>query len=798
MPLSPRGRYLLGSLLGLCGFWLNEATVSLLTQETPPFEFGGAAILVSFVSLGTGPGLLSALVSLTGLVARGAPADLAAVIFVVEAWATCLLYRRFGSLVVSVAVFWFTLGWVYDLAAYGGLLGVPLDVLTLLLIKQVFNGILNALIAEAVLRIPTVGSWLPARDSILPASLQQHVFNRVVFVVMIPGLALALLYAHTAYQGRIDRAQARLRQAVRDTSSAIHELLIQRENALDRRAHGIEMQQALRGPASSALLADFLGRIPGFAAVGLADEKGSLVAASPALGPRGEPVVGGSVADRDFFRQARESLRVVYAPLVLGPPCGAEPCARNPILVVAQPIVGRDAATRGVLFGTLDPALFASIAQQSAGDPEAITTLVDQDLRVIASRDPQRPVGSSLRGYLSAEASGAAPASFAYLPPLHGSQEGDTSLERRHSAYQKIPLAGWGVLVDVPARSLYRDMMPAAYRILVFLVLTLSLLYVALSQLARRVSGPLLAINGAAHVIAEGRFPGQGSLEALAANPIGEIRSVALHFLTMRDALAYRDSLTGLPNRQLFLDRLSLALAQARRNRECLAVLFLDLDRFRVIEDSLGHAAGNDLLRGVAYRLRHCVREGDTIARLGADEFAVLIREVAREEDAVRVARKLLDSLRPSFLLREREVVVTASVGISLYPSDGEAPETLLKNADTAMYRAKAEGHDAYRLYTAAMNDRALERLALENALRKAISQDELLVHYQPLVDLRSGRVEGAEALLRWRHPDLGLLDPGKFLSLAEGSGSSCRSTPGSCARPAPGPASGTTAPAPR
>ncbi|HEY2944438.1 MAG TPA: EAL domain-containing protein [Vicinamibacteria bacterium] len=236
-------------------------------------------------------------------------------------------------------------------------------------------------------------------------------------------------------------------------------------------------------------------------------------------------------------------------------------------------------------------------------------------------------------------------------------------------------------------------------------------------------------------------------------------------------SLAYHDSLTGLPNRRLFQDRLSVAVAQAHRNAQRLAVLFLDLDRFKSVNDSLGHAAGDRLIQEVAERLRTCLREGDTVARLGGDEFTLLLPGVAQVVDAARVAEKVLDALRVPFLIDDRELLATASIGISLYPEDGRDADTLVKNADNAMYRAKQQGRDNYQLCAPALNATALERLALESSLRHAVGQDELVLHYQPVLDLVSGRVESMEALLRWRHPELGLVPPADFIPLAEMTG---------------------------
>ncbi|HET7433366.1 MAG TPA: EAL domain-containing protein [Thermoanaerobaculia bacterium] len=235
--------------------------------------------------------------------------------------------------------------------------------------------------------------------------------------------------------------------------------------------------------------------------------------------------------------------------------------------------------------------------------------------------------------------------------------------------------------------------------------------------------------------------------------------------------LAYHDALTGLPNRPLFIDRLIVALAHAHRAHAKLAVLFLDLDRFKDINDSLGHSIGDALLKAVAERIRRCVREGDTVARFGGDEFTLLIPKIDQVEDAAKIGQKILETLKIPFDIHDQELFVTTSIGMSIFPNDGADPETLVRNADTAMYRAKEQGRDNYQLYAPAMNARALERLALENLLRKAIAQKELVLYYQPIIDAHTRVMTGVEALIRWRHPELGLLLPAHFISVAEISG---------------------------
>jgi diguanylate cyclase (GGDEF)-like protein/PAS domain S-box-containing protein len=236
--------------------------------------------------------------------------------------------------------------------------------------------------------------------------------------------------------------------------------------------------------------------------------------------------------------------------------------------------------------------------------------------------------------------------------------------------------------------------------------------------------------------------------------------------------LAYHDSLTGLPNRLLFRDRLNLALAHARREGHGgLALVFMDIDRFKVINDSLGHSRGDRLIQEVGKRLRAAVREADTVARLGGDEFTLLLPGVEDAVSAARVAQKALQALRPPIAIDDHELFVTASMGLSLCPADGRDAETLLKNADVAMYRAKDLGGDRYELFTPAMNAATAERLELESRLRRALVQEELELFYQPLVELPGGEIYGVEALLRWRLPGRGIVLPGEFMPLAEVTG---------------------------
>lgn len=237
------------------------------------------------------------------------------------------------------------------------------------------------------------------------------------------------------------------------------------------------------------------------------------------------------------------------------------------------------------------------------------------------------------------------------------------------------------------------------------------------------------------------------------------------------DHLAHHDHLTGLPNRLLFSDRLTQCLAHSERRKNALAVLFIDLDRFKLINDTLGHSVGDLLLKAVAERLHNNIREADTIARMGGDEFTIILSDVDNAHEIASVTRRVADVMSAPFVLAGQELFVTTSIGVSIYPTDGIDVETLVKNADSAMYRAKEQGRNNYQFYTEALNTAAVERMQLENSLRKALDREEFVLHYQPRVDVKTGAILGVEALVRWHHPELGLVPPAAFIPLAEETG---------------------------
>jgi diguanylate cyclase (GGDEF)-like protein len=459
--------------------------------------------------------------------------------------------------------------------------------------------------------------------------------------------------------------------------------------------------------------------------VSIADANGAIVESTRPEGPQ-------NVADQDMFRRQRNGDAFFVEQLPKGPTAGAK-------LQFSRRLSAPNGAFDGVVIVAVDADYFVSGYESAKMGKHGVIGLLGTDGVFRVTRSGDAVFSGDALNYAAAVAGG-------------DDDETDAAVTRsRWDGVQRwtsarelygFPLA---VLVGL---SVDEQMAGAKAQMRATLgwAAAGSLLLVILTGLLGRMSWQLV----------------QGRLRE------GETK---LAHAARVEYLAYHDGLTGLPNRSMFSKFLSQSISEAHRYKRHLAVAFLDLDRFKQINDTLGHEAGDQLLQEVAIRLKGCIRDSDTVARLGGDEFVVLLPELQDEKYAALVAQKILAAAAKPFTLMGQEFRVTASIGISTYPQDGFDEQTLTKNADIAMYQAKAEGKNNFQFYSEKLNANSLERLTLESSLRHALERNEFRLHYQAKRDIASGKITGMEALLRWEHPDLGTVAPMQFIPVAEETG---------------------------
>jgi diguanylate cyclase (GGDEF)-like protein len=459
--------------------------------------------------------------------------------------------------------------------------------------------------------------------------------------------------------------------------------------------------------------------------VSIADRRGVLVDST-------RPLHGQNIAQADYFRSQIET-----DAFFVGQPSASS--AGDPNLEFSERLNAADGAFDGVVVVAVDPAYFVSGYDSTKLGEEGVLGIVGSDgvIRIRRTGDLESS-GDRI--------------DYAAMIPNPSAEDLETTVSA--SSWDGVPR--W-----TSARELY------GFPLAVFVGLS------AHEQLAaarhatrvyvwRAVAGSLLAILLTTILGRMSRDLRRARMREAAAD---------LAHAQRAEYLAYHDGLTGLPNRGLFSKLLSQYISDANRNDRTLAVAFLDLDRFKRINDTLGHEIGDQLLNEVAARLTSCVRATDVVARLGGDEFVVLLPESDGEKQAAVVAQRILTVIAKPFILLGHEFRITSSIGLSIYPKDGLDEQTLTKNADIAMYQAKAEGKNNFQFYSEKLNANSLERLTLESSLRHALERNEFWLWYQAKYDLGSGRITGMEALLRWRHPDLGVVQPARFIPIAEETG---------------------------
>ncbi|HEY6898924.1 MAG TPA: EAL domain-containing protein, partial [Rhodocyclaceae bacterium] len=587
-------------------------------------------------------------------------------------------------------------------------------------------------------------------------TLRAHLFALALATLM-PGAVLLgyLIYADT--QHSIAEAKSSLRTLARIAATGTSRFLNTTHESMDQFARR-PLVRTLDGKHCDPVIYDFRDLFPRFANLTTITLDGMVVCSAVAQ-PGGKPV---DLSKTEWVQRALAKPEFLAGNPFIGPITGRW------VSVLVTPIRDERNTLRGFVGLPLDLQLYApSIEGVHLAAGMRMGIITGDGHLVWRSEDPEQLIGKYV---------GDLPAVKQSLAVKDGSFESQGSDGvARFYAVAPIPEVGWYAYVGMPSAQLYQQAADSARKTTLYGLLGLLASLALAVYLSRRIARPIRGISGAARAIKGGaktiRAPLDGPLEVV---------EVAGDFNTMVDAwmasldelrfLANHDVLTGLPNRMLLADRMTQAIARSRREQKLVAVCFLDLDKFKPINDQYGHESGDKLLIEVGQRIGGALRAGDTVARLGGDEFILLLNELDSVLEIEQTLSRLQMALTVPYLIEDREIEFSASIGVSIYPYDDSDPDTLLRHADHAMYVAKQLGKNRVSFFDAQQEQRVREWHQLRDEIRLGLRRDEFRLYYQPKVNMRTGQVVGAEALIRWQHPERGLLMPGDFLAAAEES----------------------------
>ena len=700
-------------------------------------------------------------------------------------WVDYFWHRRKRSMLLLDSLYWLAVSIIVSITYFSGRLPLHPQAFLFLLMKVLVNGVVNAFIAETVAVLIDChgvgnGGRLPSLQRILSTLFIAFVCLGALFLIsfgswqefrhMEADIRAQLEFTHQAVSVAIQNellGQARAVALLAEVAEPImaQPALVQRHTELIRKAN------------------------TGLLGLYVADDEGTSISFSPPFDESGQSNRGRSFADREYYAELIQTQRPTVSSLIMSEVFGGANRAATPLVIVGYPILG-ESGVLGYAAGLLDFSQFASILGPLIHVDDTIT-LIDRYNRVIGSSRPEISPGADFREIESHDYHHRLTEAIEHHMP---SQSGSLLEQWRRSHYvfreemRTNELAfdvPWTIIIERPISS-YIDRLYEYYNaglagFLVFLAVAGLAAILGSHWLGKPIrtlaalSQDLLARIRQRQEIdwPQGRVVEQAALidnyKEMTAAIKQHVDEIELYSKRL-EYLAQRDALTGLLNRGALGERLQGAVEFARANNSFFAVLFMDLDRFKLVNDTYGHDAGDAILVEVASRLRECFSDRAAIIRLGGDEFVVVLEGVADAEDVGGLIESFLAALRSPILVGEVEVAVGASIGVSCFPRDGTDANTLLRRADIAMYYAKQGGGDNYRFYDRDMDKGYLDSAQLTSDLRRAINEGELRLHFQPIVNCCTHQLVGLEALVRWQHPQLGLLLPNEFLPTAEES----------------------------
>lgn len=712
------------------------------------------------------------------------------IIFTCEALVVGMLGRRKNANIIAMdSIYWVLIGMPMSWLFHYSILNMTETTTLLIVIKQGVNGVFNALLATLVITYLPVRRWAGGAKANEPVSLLQTLFNLLMAFVMLTALAFMIkdnMWVKKEMESDIRTEIFAESSRIADSLTSWHMEHMEALTGLARQAAKTDMQPSVRLQQSTE---DFKEALPDFVRIHVDSAAGTSITFAPAIDENGRPSVGLNFSDRPYYQKLKSTLKPVMSDIFTG-----RVGVPAPVVTMGVPVISEN-SFNGYVIGTLNLDNIKKLLEQGTECGVMEATLIDGKGQVIASTHddvaPMEKFDRKQDGEIRPLDAGI----YQWLPRPEKNLAEAVRWQKSYYVLETPVNPGlpWTLVMEISVAPYQKDLQRHNIYSMSGMLAVIVLALLAAGFVSRRLAKPMYSL---ARVTTN--LPGKilhrqaidwpnssiteisslvGNFKIMAATlrqnfmALWEEKEHAQELLGQMEHQAYHDPLTDLPNRMLFNDRLNMAMAHARRGKEMLAILFFDLDQFKTVNDTLGHAAGDRLLQEVAGRLAGCLRERDTSARMGGDEFTMLLPQLADAEGAAKVARKVLDVLQQPWIINGHEFHITASIGIAIYPNDGEDAETLMKHADIAMYRAKEQGRNNYQLYTPAMNARIMERQAMENSLRHALEREEFTVYYQPQVHTGTGRITGAEALVRWQHPEQGLVYPADFIPLAEETG---------------------------
>jgi diguanylate cyclase (GGDEF)-like protein len=697
----------------------------------------------------------------------------ALMVFIFETIFIGVLHRKKESnLVLLVALFWVFLGMPMIWFSYHYGLHMNATATLTIMLKDAVNGIFNSLIASLILTYLPSSAWGDLNSKKSSTSFSQLLFNIFVALIVFPMLLVMILVG----QGEFKKIETEIQKSAEVQSEVILNDITNWRNAqvtavvqLSKLASETRLKEV---DSLQQFTTYFKDSFPDFHSMYITDSTGAALTFYPLHNQSGMPTLGLNFSDRPYFKEMKSHLQPVISDVFIG-----RGSVTKPIVNVGAPII-IDQHFQGIASGALDLGYINEKIKKLTNKTKINVTIVDRNHHVIASTKPTLTMMQEYDWQKGGEVQALNGDFYHWFP-------NNIKNPMNHwggSSYVKvIPLSDhtdWTIIMESPV-SPYRDDLYNSYIKILSILLICGLIAIVISIfISRLIVKPITQLADTTTDLPDkilGKEPVHWptSIMAEIAILINNFKNTAERLQKMFHDIqyfAYYDSLTNLPNRVLFNQQLEAVLEKTKMYGQTSAVLFVDLDRFKVVNDTLGHGHGDLLLQIVAQRLRNCIESNDILSRMGGDEFTAVLSNINREQTAA-LAQRMLDAFSQPIDISGHEVFITPSIGISLFPDDGLDHQTLIKNADQAMYAAKDKGKNKYQFYASEMNETSSHKMNVETMMHKALDNHEFELYYQPKIHIETGVLTGLEALIRWRHPEKGWITPIDFIPIAEDTG---------------------------